>query len=344
MQTREIGNEAEWEALLDQHPNTHPLQTWGWGEVKRASGWGAWRVAITEGDELRAAAQVLTRHIPHMPLSMIYLPRGPIIEPNDSAALSELMEAVDRYGRSVGAIFCKVDPAWISGTTHELASAKFRPSNESVQVTDTYTIDLALEESAIFARMNSKTRQYIRKGEKEGVTVVLDTTGEWLKACYNIYVETAQNAHFGLHPYSYYEDIFHHYDRKRLFLYVAMSDGQPASFLWLAGAGKVAVELYGGISNTARKASSKANYVIKWHAIQAMKKSGYTLYDLNGRVHEGLKQFKEGFGPDKIDWIGPFDRVYHPLMYQAWTRGLPLARRFLARDAATEGATSVAVK
>lgn len=337
MQAREITDGQEWDSLIATHPQAHPLQTWGWGEVKRASGWGAWRVAITDdAGTLRAAAQVLTRHVPRMPLSMIYIPRGPIVAPQDAEALTALMAAVSRYGRSVGAIFCKVDPAWPVGAEHALASAKFAPSHEPVQVTETYTIDLTKSDDEIQAAMRSKTRQYIRKAEREETEIVRDATGAWLEACYNVYIETSKRAHFGLHPRSYYDEIYKLYDPTKQYLYVALHDGQLLSFLWLACFGRYAVELYGGISDIGQELKSKANYSLKAHALQEMKAAGYTLYDLNGRVNEGISQFKEGFGPDETTWIGPYDHVYHPLMYQAWTRALPLARRFLTREGGTE--------
>lgn len=326
MQARAITSATEWDALIATHAGAHPLQTWGWGEVKRESGWGAWRVAVTEDSgKLRAAAQVLTRRVPRVPLSMIYIPRGPVVDPQDDEALNVLMRAVGDYGRSVGAIFCKADPAWLAGTTHDLAKAKFHPSSEPVQVTETYTIDLTKTEDEILAPMRSKTRQYIRKSEREGTTIIRDTEGKWLSACYDIYVETSKRAQFGLHPRSYYDAIFHHYDPKRQYLYLAMHDDQPLSFLWMACFGKFAVELYGGVGEAGQKFLS--NYLLKWHAIQEMKADGYEVYDLNGRVNEGIGQFKVGFGPDETAWIGPFDRVYKPMLYQAWTRALPMIRR-----------------
>jgi lipid II:glycine glycyltransferase (peptidoglycan interpeptide bridge formation enzyme) len=298
--------------------------------VKRTTGWGAWRVAaIGDDGQLRAAAQVLVRRVPRAPLSMLYIPRGPVVAPQDGEALQALMEAVRNYGRSVGAIFCKVDPPWPVGTEHALATAGFRPSDEMVQVTETYTIDLTRTTDEILAAMRSKTRQQIRKEEREGTEIRRDTTGEWLNACYQIYIETAERAHFGLHSRSYYEAIYKNYDPQRQYLYIAFRDGQPISFLWMACFGRYAVELYGGIGKAGQ--NTKANTLLKWHAIQEMKADGYTLYDLNGRVTEGISQFKEGFGPDETAWIGPLDCIYHPLMYRAWTRALPLARRFLAR-------------
>jgi lipid II:glycine glycyltransferase (peptidoglycan interpeptide bridge formation enzyme) len=332
MQTREITSGSAWDGLIARHPQAHPLQLWGWGEVKREAGWIPWRVAVTGHDgELRAAAQVLVRRVPRVPLCMLYIPRGPVVAPDDIQALEEMMIAIGGYGRSVGAIFCKIDPPWLVGTTHALADAQFHPSTAGVQATETFTIDLTKSEDDLFGAMRSKTRQYIRKAEREAIEIVRDTTGEWLPACYEIFRETAQRAQFGLHPRSYYDAIFRLCDPERHYLYIARREGQPLAFLWMACAGRFAVELYGGVSDAGQE--YKSNYLLKWHAIREMRADGYQVYDLNGRVNDGISQFKQGFGPDEAAWIGPFDRVYHPLMYQAWTRALPLARRFLSRDA-----------
>ena len=332
MHVQVIDDGATWDRLIATHPQAHPLQTWGWGEVKQATGWGAWRVAVLEDAAVRAAAQVLIRRLPRLPFCMFYVPRGPVVSPDDLPALQLLMDAIRAEGQRRGAIFVKVDPAWPADTSHPLTEARFTPSQEPIQVTDTYTIDLTRSTEDILAAMRSKTRQYIRKAEREGAVIERDTTGSTLEICYRMYQETARRAHFGLHPREYYDAIFQHYDPRRQYLYLARQDDQPVAFLWMACFGRFAVELYGGVADAGQE--SRANYLLKWHAIQAMQAEGYTLYDLNGRVNEGISQFKEGFGPDKTSWIGPYDRVFRPLLYRGWTRTLPLARRVMARNAA----------
>lgn len=336
MRIEAIEEAARWDDLVATHPQGHPLQSWGWGEVKRAAGWDAWRVALFDGDHLRAAAQVLTRHVPRLPFTMLYVPRGPLIDPLDSEALSTLVAAIRAYGQRQGAIYLKIDPPWPAGTAHALGSARFAPSDEPIQVTDTYTIDLARPKDEILAAMRSKTRQYIRKAEKEGTTIIRDTTGDYLGVCYQIYQETSRRAHFGLHPRAYYDAIFQRFDPVRQYLYVAFREGQALAFLWMACGGHAAVELYGGVSDAGQ--DYKANYLLKWHAIQQMRAAGYTLYDLNGRLNEGISQFKEGFGPAPITWIGPYDRIFRPLLYSGWTKMRPLARKMLAR--AESGSTT----
>lgn len=329
MELREIRNEAEWDALVVDHAYGHPLQCWGWGEVKAASGWRADRLAVFDGATFRAGAQVLTRPFPGVPMAMTYVPRGPVVTPDDRNALAALAEGLHQHARTQRSIFCKVDPAWPAGTAHALASTGLQPSQESVQVTETYTIDLRQNEDAILANMRSKTRQYIRKAEREDTIILRDTNGEQLRACYTMYEETARRADFGLHPFAYYEDLFQKFPADRQYLYVALRQGTPLSFLWMVCAGTQAVEFYGGVADAGQE--WKSNYLLKWHAIREMKAAGYEVYDLNGRVNEGISQFKQGFGPADTSWVGPFDAIYHPLIYAAWTRGLPLARRLARR-------------
>jgi len=330
MELREVREAAEWDALVVDHPYGHPLQCWGWGEVKRASGWRAHRLAVFDGGAFRAGAQVLTRPFPaRVPLAMTYAPRGPVASPDDTDALRALAEGLRRHGARQGSNFCKMDPAWPDDTAHALLKAGFRPTTENVQVVDTYTIDLTQPEDAILAGMRSKTRQYIRKAEREETEIVRDTTGAWVNACYAMYGETARRAGFGLHPKAYYADLFRLYPAARQYLYVALRHGTPLSFLWMVCAGRQAVEFYGGVADAGQE--WKSNYLLKWHAIRQMKAGGYAIYDLNGRVNEGISQFKQGFGPTETTWAGPFDAVYRPMLYTAWARGLPLARRLLRR-------------
>lgn len=329
MELREVVAAAEWDGLVAAHPFGHPLQCWGWGEVKAASGWSARRLAVYDAAGFRAGAQVLTRALPGLPFTMSYVPRGPVVAPDDADALAELARALKRHGREQRAIFCKVDPAWPTGADHALAAAGFVPTVETIQVADTYTIDLAQSLDAILANMRGKTRQYIRKAEREETEIVRDVTGEHLAACYTMYEETARRAHFGLHPRAYYERLFSQYPPKRQYLYVAFRHGEPLSFLWMVCAGRLAVEFYGGVADAGQE--WKSNYLLKWRAIQEMRAAGYAIYDLNGRVNEGISQFKQGFGPADTTWVGAFDAVYHPLLYAGWSRGLPLARRLLRR-------------
>jgi lipid II:glycine glycyltransferase (peptidoglycan interpeptide bridge formation enzyme) len=260
MDLRACDDAATWDTLVAGHRFGHPLQCWGWGQVKAATGWQAERLVVYDGETFRGGAQVLTRSFPGLPLTMTYVPRGPVVEPSDTESLQALAAGLREQGRRRRSLFCKMDPAWPRTEDHALVAAGFIPSQETVQVTDTYTIDLRRSEDDILAGMRSKTRQYIRKAEKEETTVVRDTTGEYLHLCYSIYAETARRAHFGLHPEAYYRDLYQSYEADRQYLYVALRQGVPLSFLWMVAAGRFAVEFYGGVSDAGQE--WKCNYLL----------------------------------------------------------------------------------
>src|SRR5262249_59491969 len=139
MDLREIADASAWDALVADHRFGHPLQCWGWGEVKCNAGWRAHRLAVFEGTTFRAGAQVLTRPIPGVPLALTYAPRGPVAAPEDAEALRALATGLREHGARQRAIYCKLDPAWPVGTPHVLAAVGFQraAADESVQVTDT---------------------------------------------------------------------------------------------------------------------------------------------------------------------------------------------------------------
>jgi len=317
MKLVEITDRDRWDRFVAANPWGHPLQLWGWGEAKRANNWTPHRLALMDGDTIIAGAQVLLWPIPRLGKKVAYSPRGPVVDPAVSRGLlGEMTEWADRHD----ALYLRIEPSWIEADL----PGDWKCSPHAIQLRETYTIDLSKTEEDILAPMASKHRQYIRKAERDGVKVVLSTSeSNHLGAMYDIYCDTAKRAGFGIHDKEYYDQLFTELGGASS-LYVALVDDKPAAFLWLAQAGKTVYELYGGVTEAGQEA--KANYFLKWTAIQAAKRDGYQIYDFNGRLNEGVSRFKEGFGPDRTDWIGTWDYPFNTLGYQLWERLWPLAQ------------------
>ena len=96
-------------------------------------------------------------------------------------------------------------------------------SNESIQVPETYTIDLGQSEDEILAGMRSKTRQYIRKAEREETEIERDVTGEYL---HRLLLRSMRRRRGGpdsaCTPVNIISDLFENYLADRQYLYVAM--------------------------------------------------------------------------------------------------------------------------
>lgn len=311
-----IVDQERWDGIVDGLACGHPLQLWAWGEVKRPNGWIPHRLALIRDGAPIAAGQLLFWRIPAWGKTVAYLPRGPV------GALEyarEFLHEAAVYARTRGALYLRVEPAW----TGVALPARWHHSPDGILLGQTYTIDLTQSEDALLAAMRGKTRQYIRQAASNGVVVERDTTGGPAYDVWRIYQETAARAGFGLHPFAYYRRLFDLYGARNG-LYLALVDGHAEAFLWLVEGGDVAFELYGGV--TTRGGARKANYALKWRAIADMKQAGRTLYDVNGRLNEGVDQFKGGFGSDEVDFIGTFDLPLRPLSYRAWQTLWPLAK------------------
>ena len=71
MRLVEVAEAGTWDRALLALPNPHILQSWAWGEFKARHGWRATRLLFHEAGTTVAAAAVLQRTLPYVPLSMM---------------------------------------------------------------------------------------------------------------------------------------------------------------------------------------------------------------------------------------------------------------------------------
>lgn len=297
----------------------HPMQLWGWGEVKAAHNWQAERLVIRENETAIGWCQVLLRPLPGPFKSLAYVPRGPVAEVKNREVV--LGAIADDVKRRHGSVALTVEPDW--DVMPEVAGWKRTPN--SILMSHTLVLDLTQSEDELMGHMTKKTRQYIRKSEKEGIEIRHAKTMEDVAACLAIYKQTAGRAGFALHNDTYYEDIFTFLGSNSQ-LFMATNEERVVAFLWLAVSSETAFELYGGMSDEGQEL--RANYTLKWEAIKRTKAWGVRRYDLNGLLNEGVSKFKEGFASHETQLAGSFDRPLSPL-YPLWTKGLPAAKKIV---------------
>jgi lipid II:glycine glycyltransferase (peptidoglycan interpeptide bridge formation enzyme) len=75
---------------------------------------------------------------------------------------------------------------------------------------------------------------------------------------------------------------------------------------------------------------ARANAPVKWHAIQWAQETGRSRYDLNGLLNDGISEFKRSFAQHDNKMIGSLD-VPFSMLYGAWNKGLPTAKRLVRR-------------
>ena len=298
----------------------HPLQLWGWGDVKSAHNWNAEHVFVRKDGEIIGAAQLLVRSLPKPLSSLVYVPRGPVCDESEREEV--LNELADYSKETYGAVAITIEPDW-----HSMKAIDgWKKSDNNILLARTLILDLTQSEDDLQQHMTKKTRQYIRKSASEAINI-RKVKREELDACLDIYKQTAKRAGFALHADKYYYDIFDMMGEYSP-VYAAFSNGKPIAFLWLAISEMTAFELYGGMNEEGQQL--RANYALKWHAITLMRKWGLERYDMNGLLNDGVSTFKRGFADHEDMLIGTYDKSLSPL-YTVWSKSLPLAKQVVRK-------------
>lgn len=83
----------------------HFMQTPEWGEMKSPSGWVSRRIGIEHQGELVGAALLLIRRLPLIRYSIMYAPRGFMVDFTNREALQVMTEGIKALGKSKGLSF-----------------------------------------------------------------------------------------------------------------------------------------------------------------------------------------------------------------------------------------------
>lgn len=326
---------ATWDATV-RELGGHPLQLWGWGELKSAHRWSAERVLVRQGVAADApivgACQLLTRALPGPLGGFVYAPRGPVVrrsqsdpsQPATDPSPAEVADAVSAYVHaSRRAVAVSIEPDEDAGAF--ALGPKWREAKTPVLPARTLILDLRRSEDELIGDMTKKHRQYVRKsGREESLSIRPVETLSELDRCLDVYRKTSERADFGLHEDSYYQDAFTMLgdDSPVWAAYVA---DQPVAFLFMAKSDRTAFELYGGMDEVGQKL--RANYALKWHVIREMKQLGIERYDFGGLINDGVTTFKKGWASHENLLAGSWDRPGPG--YKIWTEGLPLAKKIV---------------
>ena len=95
-------------ALLLIVPQTNLLQSSSWAKIKDS--WGNDRLGFYQDDKLVAVASVLIQPLP-LGFSMIYIPRGPIMDYQDKELLAFVITSLKNMPKQNDALFVKFDPS-----------------------------------------------------------------------------------------------------------------------------------------------------------------------------------------------------------------------------------------
>ena len=109
MYTYKIGITAEeHDEFVKTSPQTNLLQSSDWAKIK--DNWGNERLGVYQNHKLVAVASILIQPLP-LGFTMLYIPRGPIMDYQNSQLVAFMFQSIKTYAKSKRAVFAKFDPS-----------------------------------------------------------------------------------------------------------------------------------------------------------------------------------------------------------------------------------------
>jgi lipid II:glycine glycyltransferase (peptidoglycan interpeptide bridge formation enzyme) len=361
-----------WNQLISNLPNPHFLQTYEWGQVKAKYGWQPVYLVWDKDGKMKeektnlssfvfpvqAACLVLKKQILSRSfaarLSILYAPKGPLLDWDNTALRTRVLNDLQSYARKQGAIFLKIDPDIVLGrgvpdsegdvtensgqaARSELTRRGWGYSSDQIQFQNTVLIDLSATEEEMLARMKPKTRYNVRLAEKKGVTIRTGTVDD-LPMLYKMYAETSVRDGFVIRDENYYLMVWKLFMQNQhsafgflpsAFPLIAEVNNEPVAAIFLFMFACRAYYVYGMSRNMHRE--KMPTYLLQWEAMKRAKANGCSAYDLWGAPEVfdesdsmwGVYRFKEGLGGEVVRTLGAYDFAPNKLWYKLYAEVMP---------------------
>lgn len=191
----DVSRAADWNDLVAAEGSFALTQAREWGAFKARLGWRVRRIGVEDG-QWPARRRRAAPHQAAAPGSHIRVraarPGGPLARTGGGHPPAG---ATERCARTEGAVFLKLEPAVAVGAPvlDLLARHGFRESRVTNQPRTTVLLDISGAPEDVLGRMRKKTRQYVRRAEREGITTRLGATDD-LPAFHDLIRKTARRA------------------------------------------------------------------------------------------------------------------------------------------------------
>ena len=302
---------------------THPLQSFEWGEFREKTG-----IKVIRGTNFQ-----LTIHpIPHTPFTIGYLPKGNLPD-------KKLIEELKQIGKEKKCIFIQLEPNVERLKIKDLRFKNLAPAAHPLFTKYNFVLDLTKSEEEILAGMHQKARYNIKVAQKNEVEVIEDNSEKAFEEYLRLTRETTERQKFYAHSEAYHRLMWDtlRVQRSKLKVQSLDKDKLTAHLLTAKYKGKVLTAWilfvfkdtlyypYGASSSENREVMS--SNLVMWEAIRFGKKLGLRKFDMWGAMGPnpdkkdpwyGFHSFKEKYGAEHAEYVGSYDLVINPVLYQAY--------------------------
>lgn len=335
---------------------THPLRAVSqdprWGIVK--DDWGQEAVYVERDGQIVAAMSLLVRRLPGG-FSVLYAPRGPLVDWDDKDLVREILAEARPLVRKHRAVMTKFDPevaysaeldAWLRAQPGWVVKNVGADKDDLVQPRYCMIVHLRdeagepLDEEALLGKYDGKARNRVRAGRKKGVRTVAADTEEGLVTFYDTYTFMARRNEITARDLPYFHRMRQAFGERMRVAHAVHEGDVLAASVTIDYYGKL-YYLYAGSNDIRRNLGP--NQVMNHDLMVWGLSNGAESYDMGGVFaldeSDGLYVFKRAFckaDGGATEFIGEVDVVHHRAVYAVLHRLVPRVQR-------TRRATAAAV-
>jgi len=292
---------APWEALFAAAGRSTLVQSWAYGEAKRAvEGWRPQRAVVYWAGQPVALAQVLEKRLGGL-ARVGRLNRGPIwlrdLSGNDRLVVIEALRSRWRWFKLAG---LSLAPELPEGAT--VPGFRRRGGDGWCSA----WLDLSLAPEILRKRLDGKWRNMLNASEK--AALVVEATPLALPWLLDRYCELLRDKGFGATPPALVQALAAQaYRPDDLLVLRAHAETEAVAGILLVRHGDAATYLIGWNGDEGRK--RKANNRLLWEAVVELSRRGVRWFDLGGideRLTPGIAAFKRGMNGAEYRLAGEF--------------------------------------
>ncbi len=306
----------------------HPLQTWEWGEARKKTGVEVLRLGEYENNQLTNVFQLTFHKIPKTNLRVGYLPRS--VFPT-----KDVLDFLYDYAKKNKIIFIKIEPYVEKSKLHPTPNT-LHSSNHPLFPTWTQILNLNKSEEELLKSFHHKTRYNIRLAEKKGVIIKEMSNDKGFEIFSKLYFETCKRQKYFGHTPKYHKIVWDNFKKNIAHILIAFYNNVPLAAYELFYFKNILYYPYGGTSLEHR--NLMASNLLMWEAIKLGKKLGAQKFDMWGSLApnydannswSGFTRFKEGYGTKFTEFVGSYDLVINPFVYQLYNFSYKIREYYL---------------
>lgn len=315
--------------FIAARPSGSFLQSWEWGDWRKALGEKPCRLFLKDGSgRVTAAMQAVQIRLP-LGRHYLYIPYGPVTGHEFKTGDFGFVLQQIRY-KFPGAIFVRFEPKEAFSFGSPVPGLPMAKSS-NIQPAKTLVVDLALSEDEMLAQMHPKTRYNIKLAQKHGCRVcdefsISNGHGLYIKEAVDLIVQTSRRQGFKSYGAGYYEKLIDFLAIEargdiKIHLYKALYQNRLLACAVVLDFGGTRTYLFGGSSPEHKNVM--APYLLHFTAMKDAKGLGLKVYDFWGIETSagetpGFVRFKQGFGGRTVEYAGAYDCVISPLQYRLY--------------------------